>query len=181
MKAPSPRRGYTLIEVVIVMAMLIAVGAGVIPSLAGLSGNRYQRAATDTLRGRLAEARGRAVEQGVAYRLALSGDGSRVRLAPDDENFGSAAAAEMKSVSAKVSEDAFEKATASVVSEPNPSPPAGDGWVTVATFLPDGTCREDNVTVAVSEDTFPPVHVQVRGVTGAARVLKPGETGGGRP
>ena len=47
----------------------------------------------------------------------------------------------------------------------------GSGWTTVATFLPDGPCREANVLVEVREKNYPPIRVRIRGVTGATKLL----------
>jgi hypothetical protein len=55
--------------------------------------------------------------------------------------------------------------------------PDQTGWVRVATFTADGTCREDFVEVVVTDTTntnVAPMRIQIRGVTGAIRTVKPG-------
>jgi prepilin-type N-terminal cleavage/methylation domain-containing protein len=183
---PDPRPGFTLIEVLAVLAVLVILGAVLVPSTASLWGNTYQQAAADDLRGRLADARGLAMEHGVPYRLAVHQDGARLRLAPEGPDFASAAAAEQTSATTKVLEVKLEKATVSVVHEMGDMTGTadGDGWQTIATFLPDGTCREGTVLVNVNQDTFPPLVIQVRGVTGAVKVLPAGSgtnTPGAKP
>ncbi len=72
----------------------------------------------------------------------------------------------------KVTEDSIDKASAHVLPDAdNPEPERVGGWTTVATFLPDGTCREANVTVEVREQTFAPIRIQIRGVTGGTRLM----------
>lgn len=176
MTTPRPRRpGFTLLELTLVLAMILILGAFTVPSLGGLKGNADQRGAADAVRARIADARGLAMEHGTPYRLALSADGTRLRVGPDAADFGSGGAAEVATSAARVIETPLEKATAAV----EDAEAASDGaWVTIGTFLPDGTCREDNVTVAVSEANFPPLRVQLRGVTGGSRILRPDAAGG---
>jgi prepilin-type N-terminal cleavage/methylation domain-containing protein len=172
----DPRRGFTLIETIAVLAVLIIIGAMLLPSTAALWGNTYQQAAADTLKGRLADARGLAMENGVPYRLAVHTDGTRLRLAPEGADFTSVAAADHSTGAAKAIEEKLEKATISVVRETGDMTGGADdgGWQTIATFLPDGTCREGTVMVNVNQDTFQPLVIQVRGVTGSVKVLPTG-------
>ena len=55
---------------------------------------------------------------------------------------------------------------------PDGSAPAvdADGWTRVATFQPDGTCREDAVAVRVRQPAVYPLVVRVRGLTGAVTI-----------
>lgn len=167
----TPRRdGFTLLEVLLVMTVLVILAAWIGPTLSGLRGNLYQKGAADRLRGRIADARTMAMKEGTPHRLAVSSDGTRVRLAPDTLDFANIQAGADAGPTAKAIEQPFERATVAVVGG-GAEADAGDGWVTVATFLADGTCREDNVTVEVREEPFPPIRLHLRGVTGYARVL----------
>jgi Tfp pilus assembly protein FimT len=175
------RPGLTLVELLVVLALLIILAAVTLPSFSGLRGNTDQQAAADLVRARVADARGRAMEFGTVYRLAVSADGTRLRLAPDGDDFASAPVDNPPAGASRASEDTLERATASVTTETTdpeavsaPSAGAG-GWMTVATFLPDGTCRECNMLVQVSETGFPPITIRVRGITGDARIVRPDE------
>jgi len=172
---PTRRSGFTLIETMAVLAVMIILGAVLLPSTSALWGNTHQQAAADVLRGALADARGLAMEHGVPYRLAVNSDGTKLRLAPEGDDFATQAAADHATAGMKVLELTLEKATVSVVHETGDMTGSADagGWQTVATFLPDGTCREGTVIANVNEGTFPPLAVQVRGVTGAVKVLPP--------
>ena len=62
MKTPSPPRpGYTIFELVVVLAILLMLAAISLPSYEALYGNSKQRAAVDTVRTRIANARSKAV------------------------------------------------------------------------------------------------------------------------
>jgi type II secretory pathway pseudopilin PulG len=176
----------TLLELTLVLALLLILAAATLPSFDALKGNTRQKAAADLIRARLADARAKAVEDGQAYRLAFHQDGTRVRVAPDGPDFGTRPADHPGSLASRATEDTLVEATAHVT---NDSPDATDpdidpaGWVTVATCLPDGTCREASVIIDVREKKFPPIRIHVRGVTGSSKVLSanpnaPGQGGG---
>jgi prepilin-type N-terminal cleavage/methylation domain-containing protein len=178
---PNHRPGFTILELLVVLALLLILAAVTLPSFVGLKGNAHQRAAADLVTARIADARGRAIEFGVAYRLAVSEDGTRIRLARDVVEFGELAVDTPPAGDSRSSEDALQHAT--VVVEPHPEfgPPPTDsgGWVTIATFTPDGVCREDNVIVQVLEANYPPMRIHVRGIVGGSRVLPMSPQDGG--
>jgi prepilin-type N-terminal cleavage/methylation domain-containing protein len=173
MTAPA-RRGYTLLELVVVLALLLILAAAVIPTIPGLWGNTRQKAAADAVRARLADARSKAMEDNKPYRVAVSSDGTRIRMAPEGQDFAQLPADTPPELLSQVSETRLEKVTVDVVSDEGDVAPTADqgGWLTIATFLSDGTAREDNVIVAVRERDFPPIQIRVRGVTGSVRVLR---------
>jgi len=174
------RRGFTILEILVVLALLLILGAVVIPSISGVYGNTRQKVAADVVRARLADARALAMETGVSYRIAISADNTKIRVAPEGQEFASAAAG--TGAMAKAIESTLEKATAEREIDPD-EPPSGadaDGWHTIVTFLPDGTCKEDMVTVRVLEGQFPPLRIQVRGVTGGSRTLPQTTQGAGK-
>jgi hypothetical protein len=133
------------------------------------------------VRARLADARALAMETGTHYRIAISEDGMKVRVAPDTAEFATVAAATQASINARVLETTFDKnVKAEVAVDPDdPAPLVDQGWTTIATFLPDGTCKEDTVIVRVLEGEFPPLRIRVRGVTGGSRTLPASDTSGG--
>lgn len=172
MTARPRRRGFTLFELIVVMALLVLLAAVVIPSLSAFRGDTRQRAAADVIRGELAVARARAMEEGKPYRVALSQDGTRIRRAPDGPDFDTVSAAGNASGSASAVDYPFDHVTAQVVAEQDGMAPATSGnWVTVATVQPDGSCREDTALIVISEEDRPGLHLRVRGLTGSSRVV----------
>lgn len=177
-----PRReGYTLFELLIVMALLIILGAVAIPNATSLFGGNRPKAAADQVRGELAAARSWAIEEGRPYRVAISGDGTRLRRGPDDDDFGSGSGADSASSTARVVEYAFDKVRATVLLGADDARPPADaaGWVTLAVFLPDGTCRDDGdgnsfASVELREvgtaENAAALRLSVQKVTGQVRV-----------
>ena len=169
---PNRRAGFTLMESMAVLAVLLIIAAVTFPTFRGLTGNSDQKAAADVVRGRIADARGMAMEYGQPYRLAISADGTRIRLAPDTQDFATLPAAEYASGSAICLESRLDKCTAGLAADDDGVAPGSDGeWQTVGTFLPDGTCREVGTIVTISEANYPPLRIQLRGVSGSSRVL----------
>lgn len=178
MKRPHPRRGYTLFEMVVVLAILLLLAAVVLPSIGVFEGDTRQRAGADTVRAELAHARARAREESKPYRVAISDDGRRLRREADGPEFGSAGGENSSTGSAATVEIEFERVTAEVQTLDGSAAAADNGWVTVATVLPDGTCREDGMLVVFKEGDKSPLYVQVRGLTGASRVVPNPNAGG---
>ncbi len=172
-RRPRPRRGFTLFELIAVMAVLLLLAAVVLPSIGSFRGDANQRAAADVIRGELAVARARAMEQGVPYRVAVTEDGSRIRRAPDSLEFADTApGADRPDGSVAVIEYEFRDVKVLLAAGADAAQPTADaGWVTVATVMPDGTCREDAVLLEIKEDNKPSMFVRVRGVTASSKVV----------
>lgn len=162
----------TLLELMVVLALLLILAAATLPSFDAIKGNVRQKAAADLVRARLADARARAMEDALPYRIAFHEDGTRIRVAQDGPDFASRPADNPGSFASRSTEDTLVGATAYVSHDAADTVPEVDGgWVTVATVLADGTCREASVLIEVREGAFPPIRIQLRGVTGTSKLL----------
>lgn len=181
-RTASPRSGITLIELLVVLAIIVLLAAVTLPTLSGLKGNVEQQAAADQFRARIADARGLAMQEAVPYRLALSSDGTKIRVAPDTSEFSLLACSDEASGTAKAIETTLTKATVELEAATDDGESAiEDDWITVATFLPNGTCREATAVVRVNELGFPPIRIQLRGLTATSLVIRADSPMGGRP
>ncbi|AMV29053.1 hypothetical protein VT84_31955 [Gemmata sp. SH-PL17] len=170
----STRRGFTLVEVLVVMAILLLLAVVVLPSIGAFRGDSRPRAGVDVIRGELAAARGRAMTEGRPYRIAIGANGSRIRRAPDGPEFTETGGFDRADGGAIAVEYPFEHVTAELLSDPSAAPDTGSDWVTIAVVLPNGTCLDDNIIVGVREGQDGPLRVQIRGLTGTSRVLPAG-------
>ena len=165
------RRGASLVEVMATMAVLVILGGILAPTFRTMSRDSKSKAGADTLRGRIADARGAAVEGGRPYRLAISTDGKKVRVAPDEQAFVNMAAnADDDDNGPMIAESALPADVTATTQHDDGSQATPDdaGWVRVATFQPDGTCREDSATVKIAEPGSRSIYIRIRGLTGAA-------------
>src|SRR4051794_15075176 len=84
----TDRHGFTLLEVLLVVAVIVILGAMAYPSIEAMYGDVRLSAAADQVRARWADARTKAIEDGRPYRFATQPDG-QFRIAPDAPEFWS--------------------------------------------------------------------------------------------
>jgi Tfp pilus assembly protein FimT len=182
----SPRRhnrsGYTILELCAVIAIIVILGAVLVPLLSNSYSNSRQKAAADLIRSRIVEGRAKAMEQGTWYRLAVNSDKTRIRLAPDagvnGTDFASLQAPEKTSFNAQVVEDKLDHATAELQLDPNDTRTNDSDWNTIMTVGPEGICREQfNTTVVIKEEKFEPLWIQVRSILGSSGIVPAPQNG----
>lgn len=171
----AQRQGVTLIEIMIVIAVIVIIMALAVPTLNTTERDLPIKSGADTIRARLAEARGLAIENGQTMRFSISPDGKRVRFAPDttdfatsfgDDNLGEELTLP-KNVTARVVNDDAGEATVDV-----------NGWTRVATFQPDGTCRETVVEIELNQPNTYALIIRLRGLTGNTQTVKRSRSAG---
>lgn len=167
LRSRSTRNGFTLLEVLLVMAIIVIMGAVTVPTLSSMWGETRVRGAADEVSGAWADARSRAIDDGVPYRFAIASGTETYRIAPDTsefwENSDMDESDDGKAKVGKLPKDIMFQL------EKGPSEDAG-GWTPVAVFLPDGTCKNDAEIVVKSSDGSSPHVIRVRGMTGIVTV-----------
>lgn len=167
------RCGYTLFEVVLVMAVLLVVGAVSLPLVKPMLASNNVQAADDVVRARWTEMRTHAMKEGRAYRFAIVANTGKYRIAPDDPQFwgGSGQATTSSDAPAWVVEETlpgevlFMNADASA-SQGGTSSSVGGPWTHSFTFLADGTAPQD-VQVGFGQGGKASVVLKLLGKTGA--------------
>ena len=168
-----PRAGFTLLEVMLVMAILIIFAAVAAPTIFSVTRDTEIKAAADTIKARANDARAAAVGENRTYRLGLSGDGTQIRVAPDDAAFDTMGLNGDSTVEGPtVIVDRFGKdVTATVIPDPEfPTITDDAGWIRVATFKSDGTARRD-AAIQVNQPSVAPLRVNIRALTGATTIV----------
>jgi len=170
MQIRRQRPAFTLLELLLVMAILIILLSVAYPSIEGMYGHVRVTAAVDQVRAVWAEARARAIDDGQAYRFAVMPDTNRYRVAPDSPDFwdggdgGGGSSSGDNSAPPYVVEDALKEG---IVFKLGPGMDAGSGaWTKVATFQADGTSDTD-AEVQFHSEWSRPIALRVRSLTGA--------------
>jgi Tfp pilus assembly protein FimT len=177
------RPSFTLLEVVLVLALLVVLGGMLYPALEASYGSYRVTAATDMVRAAWAQARSHAMDEGRPYRFSVIPEKNNFRIAPDSSQFwgGSDNAAGANSADqAFILEDTLPKGVRFSYGQPgdnnsasplsadtNTASPSADSgsWASVATFLPDGTARAD-VEIVFQSKGARPVILTLRALTG---------------
>ena len=174
------RRGYTLLEMLLVLALIVILAALVVPSLQSAYAQYKLRASADTVRAAWANARSWAIDSGRPYRFDITPDKGNYRVVPADTGSDSMGGADntVRTLEASLPDGInfeFGQGSSGPAAPSVPTMGGGDGnWQTVATFLPDGTARE-NVEITIRAKKIPPLVVRLRGLTGAVTVRRQGE------
>jgi len=166
------RQGFTLLEILLVMAILVILTAVSLPSLQSMYGDTRVRGAGDEVRNAWAEARSRSIDSGMPYRFAVNG-GSQYRVAPDTAEFWDGASAASDTDDGRAMIGSLPK---NINFAPSDSADDSSGWRTVVVFLPDGTCRNDALIV-IETDGSPALYVRARALTGIVSVKTPRQEG----
>lgn len=168
------RPGLTLLELLLVVAIIIMIGAVAYPTLDSMYGDVRVKAAADQVRASCTEARTRAIEDARPYRLSVSPGTGKFKVAPDSGEFwdGSDSGGGMEDESTAAPYIEESELTKPIVFE-LANAAAGEGeWTTVVIFNPDGTCSADIDITLQDDDDSTPVIVHIRAMTGAVTVRK---------
>ena len=175
---PPRRRGYTLFEMVIVLALIVLLAGLAIPSIESMYADYKLQSAVDQVSGKWAQMRTHAILEGRAYRFGVGANGSDFRVAPDDGQYwggGDPAPAGDANAPPLVVEDSLPRGitfTQADLTDANPydalnpaASPSSGTWTTVAVFLPDGTAQQD-VEIVFRMPNCAPVALKLRALTG---------------
>jgi prepilin-type N-terminal cleavage/methylation domain-containing protein len=179
------RSGFSLLELLIVLAVIVAVAALGVMSLNALYPPHKLAAAVDAVRAAWAIARSAAADQDRPYRFAVEPNGRHFRIAPDDESYWSGGGGPGDDPDGKgvVLTDSLPAGVRFILNgEPGQVPPAdvavGDEktppsgqWEKACTFRPDGTSPED-LRIVFQVKGGVPTQLQLRGMTGVSYVTK---------
>ena len=85
----TSRSGFTLLEVILVMTIIVMISAAVYPSFDSIIAYARENGAADSIKGAWAQARAKSIEDGVPYRFAVIPNTTRYRVAPDKPEYWS--------------------------------------------------------------------------------------------
>lgn len=174
------RTGFTLFEVILVVAIIVIAAAIAVPTLSSMQGSHRVQGAVDSVRAAWATARAAATEQSRSYRFAVEPGGRHFRVAPDEESYwsGGSGPAGDPVGPGRIVEGALPPGVRFVINgEPGQQPPeptaaeaaapASGQWETACVFRHDGTAQED-VRIVFQVRGAAPMQLELRGLTGIA-------------
>jgi Tfp pilus assembly protein FimT len=155
------RRGaYTILELVLVLAVMVILAALTYPSLSSMYGQYKVTGSCDTVKAAMVTARGQAIEDGVPYRFAYVPGKGNYRVAPDLPNFwtggpppnqnsnGDSNTGKLLILEGSLpSGIAFPDGDSAIISEEDSDTSleldavSPSQWKAIAVFLPDGSAR----------------------------------------
>jgi prepilin-type N-terminal cleavage/methylation domain-containing protein len=183
------RRGYTLLEIILVCALIAIIAALSYPSVESMYGAYKVQAAADGVKAAWANARLHALEEARAYRFSVIPGKGNFRVAPDSPEFWSGSVDRDPNNPAYILEDALPSKVRFAFQGNGADGPAGDSeepgkvdpsqYVTVAVFNTDGTADED-CEIAFHYGSGRPMVMRLRAITGLGMV-KPNKPEGNGP
>jgi len=181
-RPPSRRPGFSLLEVMLVCAILVFAAAMAYPSMKNLHAYYKLQGAVDSVRAIWAQARAKAIEEGRPYRFGVEDQGTNFRVAPDDDSFWGGGQGSSGGMVMEESLPAGVRFTTggndsgsgpaednSITSKQQTRTVSPASFVKAAVFLPDGSARQD-VRIVFRIAGVRPMAVRLRGLTGTSSV-----------
>lgn len=165
----SARRAFTLMEVVLVMAILIIVAALAIPIASTVLNRSELHSAADEVRTQLTRARNRAMEERRPYRFAIKENSSNYKIAPNTQDYWSDGEMDLNAQFADGAQPLVEERPLKGnvrFGETKGGGNSAGSWRTVAVFLPDGSAEQD-VEISLNMPGAQPVIVRLQAATGS--------------
>ncbi len=162
----TQRKGASLFEIIVVMAILVIAAGLAVPSLKSMMGNTPMKAAADQVKSRWAEARAKAIEEGKPYRFQIK-DSTSYRIAPDDDFDSSSGLDDTLPKDVTFGSTSNTGNNTGNSNGNNTSSTNADGNVSII-FLPDGTTTSD-VELGLKGQGYAPVTLKLNKTTGASR------------
>ena len=176
------RGGFTLLELVLVMMVIVIAAALAIPSFEAMLATSHELAARDMVRARWAEMRAQAMKEGREYRFAVTENTGKFRLAPNDDvcwtgnSIGQDADDKPLILEGELPPGVLftkdEKAFAGTEAAPAPGP---DWGLTVVVYFADGTARDD-AEIYFGKAGQRPLGLRLRALTGAVSAIESAKT-----
>jgi prepilin-type N-terminal cleavage/methylation domain-containing protein len=150
------RRGYTLVEIVAVLAIMAIVCAIAVPLIKPMMSDRNLQAAEDLVKQRWSKMRSNAQDKGQTYKFGYKEDSGKFRIAPDsDEYWGED---EQPDDAVLPGEIKFKTGS---------SAGSSGSWTMLQTCFADGSVSNNDVTISLEKTGSPTITLKMRGATGA--------------
>jgi len=163
------RPGLSIMELLVVIAVILVIGAVIVPTLSSFWADSRTRVSVDLVQARLAEARSAAVEQGRNYQVLISPDGKQIMVSTDPNEQQDVVETAATVAPYGITSTVPDTVTLTVTYAGNDvtMSQGANGWTKLITYKADGTCVEDAGELQIEEPGVTPQVVRIRGLTGA--------------
>lgn len=170
------RRGFTLLEVILVMVIMVIATAIAVPVIQSMLDDAHMTAGADMVRARLADARAKALDSGTPWKVAYLPNSGIFQLAAEDADAWSDSDQTPDEtpefMRGELPKDIILAVNRDDIAGAAGAPQASGGWQTLAVFTGDGSARDDG-TVYVGKPGLMPLRVRVRALTGTVSLDVP--------
>src|ERR1700722_5145492 len=142
------RKGYTMLEVIAVLVILVTVAAISIPMIKPMLMDRQKDAAADVVRARWANLRGKAIKNQRPYTFAIKEGTNKFHCVAESED------TDIDSEDAALAADHSELPGEVKFGNVESTAASSNGWTKVVTFMPDGSAKTYSKDPGLSRLTF---------------------------
>jgi len=162
-----PRSGFTLLEMILVMMLIVIAASFAAPMMDSLLHPNQVGAAIDAVRTSFEQTRARAMEEGRPFRFSVVEGGDNYKIEPDDTDVNPD---EGFTVTGKLPEPCLFVPNGTGIIDPGTTASQGGALKSVAVFLPDGTARDD-VDLSFGRPGLARATLRLRAITGAVNLM----------
>ncbi len=170
------RDGYTLMELIVVIAILLVVTAMAIPAFLNWLADARAAAAADMVRARMTDARARAMADGKPWRLAYLANTGFLQLAPEEstewDNVQTSNLRQAELIREELPKGILLVSGPDELVGKRDAGSAGNTWETIAIYLPNGSARDDSTTYFGKVGVMP-ARARLRALTGSVAIELP--------
>jgi len=157
-----PRSGFTLLEMILVMLLIVAAASIAVPLMDSMMHPNQVGAAIDAVRAQLELTRARSMEEGRPFRFSIVDGGAGFQVEADDTEGDSDVP---PIVTGKLPEPCFFVSNGTGIIDASATAQGG-AMKSVAVFLPDGTARDD-AELSFGRPGLARATIRLRAITGA--------------
>ena len=173
------RCAYTLVEIMVVVAIMLVVTAMSAPAIMGWLANARADAAADMVRARMTDTRTKAMEEGRPWRLSYLANTGYFQLAPEEsmewDTVQQTTTTLAEVVRDKLPQDILFVASPDDLVGKREAGTVGNMWETIVIYLPNGSARDDTTTY-FGKVGVTPARARLRALTGSITIETPIDT-----
>lgn len=170
------RSGFTLLELMLVMVILVIAASLSLPAMEAMMADGRLKAARDMVRARWADIRGLAMREGRPYKFSIIQQTGKFRIEPEDVSAPSDTDDPPMILEDELPQPIVfvSQTTGGQSSTINAGAGSSGGYECLVVYLADGSARDD-VQMLFGKEGTRPIGLQLRSYTGAVTMIDKAE------